>query len=601
MSGRLFLSWVRLMHVGYGLANDFPPSLLVECSRLLILYLVVFPMRRVLAFVVVVLSVINPVFANTVSGSGGAVASRSQIASDVGVEILKQGGNAVDAAVAVGFALAVAYPSAGNLGGGGFFVIRMANGEAITLDAREKAPLAATRDMYLDENGEVNRRLSMSTALSSGVPGSVAGLLDALERFGNLSRQQVLAPAIKLAEEGFELNEDLARQFASQLRGMRNYPASEEVFSKEGERYEAGDIWIQKDLAESLKRISELGREGFYQGATADLLVAEMQRQNGLITHQDLLEYQPVWREPIAGSYRGYDVWSMPPSSSGGVLVVQMLNMLEPYDIGAMPWGGTDVSHLMIAAQKRSFADRARHLGDSDFYPVPLNKLTNKDYAAQRFADFDAGRSKPSAEIFPGSWPEESTQTTHYSVMDGEGNAVAVTTTLNSSYGNKIIVEGAGFLLNNEMGDFTPKVNTAGGYGLVGEEANLIAPSKRMLSSMTPTIVSKDGRNVLITGSPGGSTIINTVFHVLVNHLDHKMPIDEAVSSPRFHHQWQPDSVRFETGAFTEGVQGELEAMGHLQIRGAGFGLGDANSISYDGDEITATSDPRNVGGASAY
>ena len=558
-------------------------------------------MQRLLVFVFVILLACQQALANTVSGSNGVVTSRSQIASDVGVEILKQGGNAVDAAVAVGFALAVVYPSAGNLGGGGFFVIRMADGEVISLDARETAPGAASRDMYLDENGRVNRRLTMSGMLSSGVPGSVAGLLALLQRYGSISRQQALAPAIRLAEEGFELNEDLARQFGQQLRGMRDYPASVAIFSNNGDRYRAGDLWVQRELAATLKLIAQFGSDGFYQGTTADLLIAEMERHGGLISHQDLAQYQPVWREPIHGRYRGYDIWSMPPASSGGVLLVQMLNMLEPHDIHALGWGTTATAHLMIEAQKRAYADRARHLGDSDFYPVPIDRLIAKNYASARFADFDSSAAKPSAEIYAGSWPEESTETTHYSVMDGAGNAVAVTTTLNSGYGNKIVVTGAGFLLNNEMGDFTAKLNTPGGYGLMGAEANLIAPGKRMLSSMTPTIVSRDGTNVLVTGSPGGATIINTVFHVVVNFLDHQMAIDEAVSRPRFHHQWLPDSVRFENGAFGIGVQNALEDMGHRQIRGAGFGLGDANSISFDGEVMTATSDPRNVGGAAAF
>ena len=554
-----------------------------------------------LFFVFIMLCITSLGMANTVTGTHGAVSSRSQMASDVGVSILEQGGNAADAAVAVGFALAVVYPSAGNIGGGGFFVVRMADGEVTTLDARETAPLSASQDMYLDADGEVNRRLSMSTLLSTGVPGSVAGLLALLDRYGTMNREQILAPAIHLAEEGFVLNEDLARQFADNLRRMGAYPASLAIFSNNGEPYTAGDRWVQSDLAATLKRIALLGRDGFYAGKTADLLIAEMERNNGLISHEDLEQYQPIWREPIHGTYRGYDVWSMPPASSGGILLVQMLNMLESQELAALGWGSREASHAMIEAQKRAYADRARHLGDVDFYPVPIDQLIKKPYAVQRFGDFDPSSAKPSSEIFPGSWPDEGTQTTHYSIMDSAGNAISVTTTLNSGYGNKIVVTDAGFLLNNEMGDFTPKENTAGGYGLMGEAANLIAPRKRMLSSMTPTIISRDGTNVLITGSPGGSTIINTVLHVVVNFLDHKMGVADAVASPRFHHQWQPDSVRFESGAFATGVQQQLEAMGHNEVRSAGFGLGDANSISYDGETIIATSDPRNIGGASSY
>ena len=541
------------------------------------------------------------VFANTVTGENGAVASRSAIASEVGVEILKKGGNAIDAAVAVGFALAVTYPSAGNIGGGGFMMIKLADGEVIALDAREKAPLAADRDMFLDKDGSVNRQRAMVSILSAGVPGSVAGYLDALQRYGTLSRQEVIAPAIRLAEEGFDLNQDLAGQFQRNLSRMENYPGSMAVFSKDGQPYTAGDRWIQKDLAATLRLISDQGRDGFYKGTTADLLVEEMQRNGGLITHRDLEQYQTVWREPIHGIYRGNDVWSMPPPSSGGIVLMQMLNMLEPYDINATGWGSKDTVHLMVEAQKRAYADRAKHLGDSDFYPVPIKQLITKPYASQRFADFDPHRATPSSEIHAGNFPAESTQTTHYSVLDIDGNAVSVTTTLNSGYGNKIVVTGAGFLLNNEMGDFTPKANTAGGYGLIGEKANLIQPGKRMLSSMTPTIVMRDGQTVLITGSPGGSTIINTVFQVMINVLDHQMDLSEAVAKPRFHHQWQPDSIRFEDGAFASGVQPILESMGHQELRGARFAIGDANSIYFDGSVIKATSDPRNVGGASAW
>lgn len=539
--------------------------------------------------------------ANTVTGSHGAVASRSQIASDVGVEIMRQGGTAIDAAVAVGFALAVSYPSAGNIGGGGFFVVHTADGEVITLDARERAPLAATRDMFLDENGEVNRRLMMASHLSAGVPGMVAGLLELLDKHGTMSREEVIAPAIQLALEGFELNDDLARQFAQNMRNMRRYPASMEVFSNDGDRYESGDIWRQPDLAASLQRISRDGHDGFYKGETAKLIVAEMESNGGLISLEDLASYKPLWRDPVRGSYRGHDIWSMPPSSSGGILLLQMLNMLEPYDMEASGWSNSETVHLMIEAQRRAYADRSEHLGDSDYYPVPQEQLISKSYAKERFASFEPDRATPSAEIGAGSWPAESTQTTHYSVMDAAGNAVAVTTTLNSSYGNKAVVAGAGFLLNNEMGDFTPKENGEAAYGLLGRQANLIEPGKRMLSSMTPTIVSKDGQVRLITGSPGGATIINTVFQVVVNVIDHGMTVAEAVASPRFHHQWQPDVVRFEEGAFAEGVVGTLEAMGHQGISGAGFGLGDANSISFDGENITGTSDPRNVGGATAY
>ena len=539
--------------------------------------------------------------ANTVSGINGVVTSRSQIASDVGVEILRQGGNAIDAAVAVGFALAVTHPSAGNIGGGGFMVIKLDDGTVITQDHREKAPGSAFPDMFLDTAGNVDRRKSLYSAQASGVPGSVAGMLDALERYGSMSRETVMAPAITLAEQGFALTRDMADDFARVADSMSDYPASTAIFTNNGQPWRTGDIWIQFDLATTLKRISEQGRDGFYQGETADLLVAEMQRIGGIISHDDLQAYNVQWREPISGRYRGYDIWSMPPPSSGGALVVQMLNMLEPYDIGALGWGSADTLHLMIEAQRRAYADRAEHMGDPDFYPVPLAMLTDKAYARERFSDVDPDKASRSEDIGAGSWPVESTETTHYSVMDKDGVAVSVTTTLNLGYGNRIVVPGAGFLLNNEMDDFSAKPGAPNAYGLLGDEANKIEPGKRMLSSMTPTIVSRDGKTVLVTGSPGGSTIINTVFQVILNTLDHDMNVEEAVASPRIHHQWQPDIVRYEPDAFVDGALKQLESMGHTEMRPGGYGIGDANSILVKDGIMHGVSDPRNDGGASAY
>jgi gamma-glutamyltranspeptidase/glutathione hydrolase len=539
--------------------------------------------------------------ANTVSGTNGVVTSRSQIASDVGVEILRQGGNAIDAAVAVGFALAVTHPSAGNIGGGGFMVIKLDDGTVITQDHREKAPGSAFPDMFLDTAGNVDRRKSLYSAQASGVPGSVAGMLDALERYGSMSREAVMAPAITLAEQGFALTRDMADDFARVADSMSDYPASTAIFTNNGQPWRTGDLWVQSDLATTLKRISEQGRDGFYQGETADLLVAEMQRIGGMISHDDLQAYNVQWREPISGRYRGYDIWSMPPPSSGGALVVQMLNMLEPYDIGALGWGSADTLHLMIEAQRRAYADRAEHMGDPDFYPVPLAMLTDKAYARERFSDVDPDKASRSEDIGAGSWPVESTETTHYSVIDKDGVAVSVTTTLNLGYGNRIVVPGAGFLLNNEMDDFSAKPGAPNAYGLLGDEANKIEPGKRMLSSMTPTIVSRDGKTVLVTGSPGGSTIINTVFQVILNTLDHDMNVEEAVASPRIHHQWQPDIVRYEPDAFIDGALDELESMGHTEMRPGGYGIGDANSILVKDGIMHGVSDPRNDGGASAY
>ena len=540
-------------------------------------------------------------WANTVSGSNGAVSSRSALASEVGVEILRQGGNAIDAAVAVGFALAVTYPSAGNIGGGGFMVIRLADGQVLTQDHREKAPLTASTDMFLDANGDVDRELSLFSLQASGVPGSVAGMLDALEKHGTMTREQVLAPAIALAEQGFVLNEDLAGDFNDTMPYFERHPASQTIFTNNGSPYRAGDLFVQADLAESLKRVSAQGRDGFYKGPTADLIVAEMQRNGGLISHEDLETYDVVWREPIRGDYRGYEIWSMPPPSSGGVVLMQILNMLESYDIGTLGWGSSQTVHLTVEALRRAYADRAEHLGDPDFYPVPIDKLISKDYALERFEGMDPQAASDSEEEFAGNWVDESMDTTHFSVVDGQGNAVSVTTTLNGSYGNRIVVPGAGFLLNNEMDDFSAKPGSPNMYGLLGGEANKIEPGKRMLSSMTPTIVVKDGATVLVTGSPGGSTIINTVLHIVMNVIDHGMGVEEAVASPRFYHQWKPDQIRFERDSISAESRSTLESMGHRGFVEAGFAYGDANSIVVQDGQIEATSDPRSAGGAAAY
>ena len=381
---------------------------------------------------------------------GGMVATRSSWASQIGADILSQGGNAVDAAVAVGFGLAVSYPSAGNLGGGGFMVIRLADGTVITNDHREKAPGSASKDMFLDENGDVVKGLSTRSHLAAGVPGSVAGLLDVLEKYGTMKRAQVMQPAIELAAKGIVLDRDLAESFARRGQAFAMYPASAAVFSKETGPYQVGDLWQQPDLAASLERIKKQGKSGFYQGKTADLLVAEMQRGGGLISHEDLRSYRSVWREPIRGTYRGHEIVSMPPPSSGGVLLVQMLNMLEAQDLAAMGYGSAQAIHTIIEAERRAYADRAQHLGDMDFYPVPIARLTDKKYAKARFADFDSAKAGRSEEIEAGQLPPESMETTHASVMDAKGNAVAYTTTLNLSYGSKIVVAGAGFSLNTE-------------------------------------------------------------------------------------------------------------------------------------------------------
>ena len=558
-------------------------------------------MKQLISLLLFILLPWSSIQAEYLQGTGAMVSSRSDIASEVGSEIMARGGNAIDAAVATGFALAVTYPSAGNLGGGGFMVIYPANGDVVTLDYREKAPAAAHRDMFLDAEGNVDRDLAVNSRQSAGVPGSVAGLLEALEKYGTMTPAEVIAPAIRLAEEGFVLNNDLASQFRGNMNSFRRYPASMAVFTRDGTPYESGHLWRQPDLAKTLKAIAEQGRNGFYTGPVADFIVSDMAANNGLITHADLQNYEPVWREPVHGAYRGYDIWSMPAPSSGGVLLVQMLNMLEPYALNELGWGSKETLHLMIEAQRRAYADRAEFLGDPDFVEVPSAMLTSKAYALTRFSSFDPAQASLSENIAAGPWPEESPQTTHYSVMDNQGNGVSVTTTLNRSYGNKIVVPGAGFLLNNEMDDFSSKPDAPNSYGLIGREANEIQPGKRMLSSMTPTVVSKDGVPVLLTGSPGGSTIINTVFQVVLNFIDHGMSVEQAVASPRIHHQWLPDVVRYENGAMTEAVEAELESMGHQGLNGSPFPIGDANSISYRNGLIEGVSDPRNEGGVAGF
>ncbi|HIL82733.1 MAG: gamma-glutamyltransferase [bacterium] len=538
-----------------------------------------------------------------VYGEGAMVSSRSTLASTVGVKIMKQGGNAIDAAVATAFALAVTYPSAGNIGGGGFAVIHFEDGKVITQDHREMAPGAAHRDMYLDDNGDEIKGLSRSSLLATGVPGSVEGLLGLLGEYGTNTRQEVMAPAIKLAEEGFVLDTYLAKHINTAGKALLKNPAAAKKFTIDGRALQAGDTWKQPDLAKTLRLISDKGRDGFYAGETADLIVREMQKGGGIISHDDLANYRAVYREPVHTNYRGYDVWTMGPPSSA-VLVLQMLNMLEPFDLKAMGWGSSKVIHLMIEVERRAYADRAEHLGDSDFYDVPLDMLVDKKYAQSRFSDFDINKASSSEAIFAGAAPaQESMETTHFSVIDKSGTAVSFTTTLNSSYGNKMVVPGTGILLNNEMDDFSIKPNTANQFDLIGREANAIAPRKRMLSSMSPTIVSKDGVPVLVTGSPGGSTIITTTLQIILNVVSHEMPLEDAVSLPRFHHQWKPDRIIYEKYAFSPDTLRALEEMGHVGFFPwpYGRGIGDANSVLMKDGKLYGVKDPRADGVAVGF
>jgi gamma-glutamyltranspeptidase/glutathione hydrolase len=522
----------------------------------------------------------------------GMVVSANERASRIGMEVLQSGGNAIDAAIATGFALAVVHPTAGNIGGGGFMVIRWPDGRTAALDFREKAPLASHPKMWLDANGEYSSGMHHNSHLAVGVPGTVAGFALAHEKYGSGEWARLVQPAVALAEGGFQVSDNLARSLGGVLRSMERYPASIATFSKNGTPYEAGETLRQPDLGKTLARIMREGRDGFYKGETARLVAAEMRRGGGIITEEDLAKYQAKERTPIRGTYRGYDIISMAPPSSGGIAMVEMMNILEGYDLRAMGHNSTQYIHHLAEAMRRAYLDRARYVADMDYADVPIEKLTSKEYAATLRATIDATKATPSApsdiEI-----ASESPETTHYSVVDANGIAVSVTYTLEAGYGSKIVVPGAGFLLNNEMGDFNAGPGLTNATGLIGTEPNLTRPEQRMLSSMTPSIVAKDGQLVAIVGSPGGRTIINTVMQVILNVIDHGMSIQDAVNAPRIHHQWLPDRVNIEeNGATPETVQA-LEAMGH-SIRMGGR-QGSAHSIMIDprtGDRIGAP-DPR--------
>jgi gamma-glutamyltranspeptidase/glutathione hydrolase len=537
------------------------------------------------------------------------VVSTSSYASKVGVEILKKGGNAVDAAVAVGFALAVTYPSAGNLGGGGFMVIHLSDGKNIAIDYREKAPLSAHRDMYLNEAGEFVPELSQQGTTSAGVPGSVAGLIYALENYGTMSLAEVIQPAIDLAKNGWKLEQRDSIYFGNTIPLFSKYPSSMKIFTKDGVPYSTGDLFIQPDLAWTLEQIKNNGRDGFYKGKVAELLVKQVSSLGGYITLEDLEKYQPVEREPIVGTYRGYKIISMPPPSSGGIALIQMLNILENYDLENVDRGSSTYIHHLVEVMKYAYADRTYHLGDADFYPVPIDQLISKEYAKIIFDRIESAKNKavPSSEIksLEVSPVYESTETTHYSVYDSYGNAVSTTTTINSSFGSGIVVEGAGFLLNNEMDDFSGKPGVMNQFGLLGTEANSIQPEKRMLSSMTPTIILEDSEPFIIIGSPGGSQIITTVLQVVLNCIDFDMNIREAIEAPRIHHQWMPDSIFYEPGALTEEVKKELTEMGYrfwdADVETRIIGIAEGIMIDNKNKIIYAASDPRGGGLAAGY
>jgi gamma-glutamyltranspeptidase/glutathione hydrolase len=522
----------------------------------------------------------------------GMVVSASSIASAIGRDVLAAGGNAVDAAIATGFALAVTHPTAGNIGGGGFMVIRFPDGRTTAFDFREKAPAAAHPEMFLDESGEYSSTIHHNSHIAVGVPGTVAGFAKAHETYGTGAWPRLVEPAAKLATDGFTVSPNLSRSLGGVLPRMEQYPASVAAFSKNGSPYEPGETLRQTDLGNTLGRIAQQGRDGFYQGETARLLAEEMRRGGGLITEADLAAYEAKERPTIDGTYRGYDIIGMHPPSSGGIALVEMLNILEGYDLAAMGEMSADYVHHVVEAMRRAFRDRARWSADVDFAEVPIELMTSKAHAAEQRETISPERATPSSASDI-ELPAESPLTTHYSVVDASGMAVAVTYTLEAGYGSKIVVPGAGFLLNNEMGDFNAAPGLTTESGLIGTENNLARPGQRMLSSMTPTILAKDGKLVAVIGSPGGRTIINTVLCLVLNIVDFEKGIVDAVASPRMHHQWLPDRVTIEEGGIGDDVVSRLEAMGHT-VRVSGR-QGAANSIGIDPatGEIIGAPDPR--------
>ena len=500
----------------------------------------------------------------------GAVVSAHPLASKVGLAILKMGGNAVDAAIATQLALAVVYPNAGNIGGGGFMVARLKEGKLVAIDYREKAPGNAHRDMYLNATGEPQLQLSQNGHLSSGVPGTVAGLFES-SKYAKLSFDKLIQPAIDLAEKGFILSDREAKGFNSLKEQFEKYNTQTPVFVK-NISWKGGDTLFQKDLAETLKRIKKKGAKGFYEGETARLIVEEMKRGKGIITLDDLKNYKAALREPHVFDYKGYKIVGMPMPSSGGLLLHQMLKMIEDKPIAFYGFHSPEAVQLMVEAERRAYADRAQYMGDADFFKVPVSKLTSEKYLKERMADFVPGKAGNSELVKPGDIPAaESEETTHLSVIDKDGNAVAVTTTLNNSYGSKTVVGGAGFILNDEMDDFSVKPGVPNMYGAIGGEANAIMPGKRMLSSMTPTLVLKDGMPYLVVGTPGGTTICTSVFQTIVNIIDFFMSTEDAVWKPKFHHQWLPDKVDLEKG-FPDNTRKALEEMGYKIVERSGIG-----------------------------
>ena len=538
---------------------------------------------------------VHPVWAEN-----GMVSAQEQLAAEIGRDILAQGGNAVDAGIAVAFALAVTLPRAGNLGGGGFMLVHdAASGETHAVDYREMAPAGATRDMFLDAEGNADSELSRYSGAASGVPGTVAGMKLVHDEYGSMDWAEIVAPAIRLAEEGITVTPDLADSLEAMQERLTHYPSAARIFYKEGgEFYRPGDTLVQADLANTLRKIAEEGPDGFYRGEVAEAIARAVTEAGGDMTTEDLANYRAVTREPVRGTYRGYEIVSMPPPSSGGIHLIQILNALEGYPIGALGENSSETIHLMAEAMKIAYADRSEYLGDPDFVDVPVDALTGKEYAAEMRARINTGFATPSELIRPADLaPYESDQTTHYSIIDKDGNAVSNTYTINFSYGSGLVAEGTGVLMNNEMDDFSAKPGVPNAYGLIGGDANAVEAGKRPLSSMTPTLVLRDGEIWLVTGSPGGARIITTVLQVVMNMIDHGMNVAEASHAPRIHHQWLPDELRIEQGISLD-TQRALQAKGHrLSLEEV---MGSTQSVMRDPESgfLLGASDPRRAGAA---
>lgn len=518
-------------------------------------------MKKYSLFILTFLTVLSG-FAQE-SFKNGMVVTAHPEASKVGIDILKKGGNAIDASIAVQFALAVVYPNAGNIGGGGFLVYRDAKGNTDALDFREKAPLNAKEDMYWDKDGNAITDLSLYGQLAAGVPGTVDGMVKAHEKYGKLSWKELVTPAINLAQKGFKITKQQASELTNKHNDFVRLNAKTNALTSKVNWVE-GDLLIQADLAKTLKLIQQKGRKGFYEGKTADLIVKEMNSGNGIISKKDLADYHSVWRTPVSGLYKGYKIISMPPPSSGGIALISLFQSVEDYPLNKWGFQSEKSIQTIVEAERRVYADRAEHLGDPDFVKVPQAQLLNKTYNVNRMKDFSFDKATPSSSIKAGEIiGKESMETTHYVIVDKDGNAASVTTTLNGSYGSLVVVNDAGFLLNNEMDDFSVKPGTPNMYGLVGGKANAIEPSKRMLSSMTPSILEKDGKLFMVVGTPGGSTIITSVFQTILNVIDFNMTMQEAVAAPRFHHQWLPDQVDYEPKAISINVREALQQKGY--------------------------------------